>query len=98
MKKLSKDFVGVSLSHGTMKTVELVTSFMDFLSDVHDECDIYSEFVDIQEQVENAQDLDDLEHILNEDIWNLLNKIAPDGCYFGGHPGDGIDYGFWEKE
>jgi len=36
--------------------------------------------------------------ILNEDIWDAMNDITPDGCYFGAHPGDGSDYGFWQVE
>jgi len=41
---------------------------------------------------------EDSSFLLNEDIWNLLNDIAPKFTYFGSSEGDGADYGFWTSE
>jgi hypothetical protein len=32
---------------------------------------------------------------LMEDLFDLLDLAAPKGTYFGAHPGDGADFGFW---
>jgi len=31
-----------------------------------------------------------------EEMFDTLNDYAPEGYYFGAHPGNGSDFGFWE--
>jgi len=33
-----------------------------------------------------------------ERLFDMMNSYAPDGFYFGAHPGDGADFGFWINE
>ena len=35
--------------------------------------------------------------VLFQDIFEILDSIAPEGCYFGNHPVDSMVIGFWDK-
>lgn len=37
-------------------------------------------------------------YMIFEDIGYKMDEIAPDNCYFGAHPGNGSDIGFWPCE
>lgn len=102
MKQLPDSYKNVSLSHATMREEDLIPCFADFLRD-HFEYWPYYEPVNACDHLEVDEngcyvDYEEASWLLNEDLFNALNDIAPEGCYFGSHPGDGCDYGFWEIE
>jgi len=110
MKQLSNLYVGGTISEATMRSEDLIPKFMDFLEDVAERCEIREEVASLREEVYKLE-LEDEEGygayykdqeqaglILNEGIWDLMNSITPEFCYFGSHEGDGACYGFWTSD
>lgn len=94
-----------SLSHGTLKTDDLLSTFADALADLDTdkrysdliaECRFYSEA--LAEDRLNDVGIEHADYLLNEDLFEALNDFAPPYFYFGAHPGDGADFGFWLSE
>ncbi len=99
-----------TVSHATMKPEDLIPCFLDLLKEL-DENNEYTSVIAEGEKIikynEEKEDLNipedkdldwDSENVseyLNEDLWNALDSFAPPYCYFGAHPGDGSDYGYW---
>jgi hypothetical protein len=73
-----------SVSHGTLRPEDLVPTFAILLYKLDPEHFPERHPVDLEEEVEWLID--------------RLNDYAPPYFYFGAHPGDGSDFGFWFDE
>ena len=90
---------GESISHGTMRTQDLIPAFMDVVRDT-------PEYVQVMDAVPaHAKEDKDAEWWnsdeaagLLESLFDTLDSHSQEGHYFGAHPGDGSDYGFWKTE
>jgi hypothetical protein len=96
-----------SVSHGTMRTQDLIPCFVDEIL-WHDPENEVAERIKSRYEVgmlEDEEDFnpddyfesEDASYDLNEDLFNELNRLCEDipYCYFGASEGDGSDYGFW---
>lgn len=93
-----------SVSHGTLRNCDLIPRFMSLLAEVAPARYagyIAQPFAAPPAYVTEAGD--DHEWWTSEEAHNMCNNLfdelddeAPEGCYFGAHPGDGSDFGFWE--
>jgi hypothetical protein len=73
-----------SVSSGTLRDEDLADAFADELRRLH-------------KRVPSREHFDDLHDFVLE-CETLLNELAPDYTYFGTHPGDGAEFGFWVIE
>ena len=86
VSKLDDSWCNVSVSTGTMHVDDVFNSLVGFLP--QSLIDFYL----------GEETIEEKEMVLNEKIWEFMNEIAPKGYYFGSHPGDGSDFGFWEED
>lgn len=97
---MSEELKNVSLSEATMRPEDLIPCFISALRQIEaDNAGIMSSLDQMENDMtdENYYESDDCQFDLDY-LFDLLNSAAPDGFYFGSHPGDGSDYGFWECE
>lgn len=89
-----------SVSHGTMRPEDLIP---DFLYELQHQPSISPEHSKLVAEIEERMEADDYFETDNaqEDIdalFEALDTYVPPYFYFGAHPGDGSDYGYWLSE
>ena len=95
-----------TISHGTLRPQDLIPAFLDALRAV-----ALAAYAAAMAQPDGfairvidapADDSDwwhgDEAQALLERLTDALESSAPEGHYFGAHPGDGSDFGFWPIE
>ena len=99
-----------SVSHGTTQERDLIPAFLSALVNIDSATNAYigDDFRDeiVRIVLTHHTDKDELQsalqdylgYFLNEVLFDALDEHAGDGFYFGAHPGDGCDYGFWRRE
>jgi len=85
------DFTG-TVSHATLRSEDLIPIFTTILKEYWPE-----KAKELQDAYSiRMGDDDDYWHL--EELINALQEIAPAGYFFGAHPADYSDYGFWPIE
>ena len=97
-----------TLIAGTVRPQDLIPCFLEAVSEfapAHYEGLMASAFGPIPAYVgwwipSNGSEWWDSEDAaaLLENLFDILHEAAPEGCYFGAHPGDGSDFGWWRDE
>lgn len=88
-----------SISWGTLRSQDLIPSFMDVLLD-HDLSTAHAlqkEYREVFQNIDNEVFMDASEDAtwLVEALFEALNEHAPPFHFFGAHDCDGADFGFW---
>lgn len=86
--------------HGTHRPQDLVPAFLSVLRDTAEYAQILvapMSFIPSEEDDPRWESCD-MCYFLNEELFDLMNNYAPEGYYFGAHPGDGSDFGYWKSE
>lgn len=89
-----------TISHGTMRIEDLISAFaneLEYLAGDEAGFDVLISRANALLRDEDGNyylDENDAQEVLNY-LFDALNSLAPSYAYFGSHPGDGADYGFW---
>ena len=89
-----------TVSHGTMREEDLIP---DFLYELEHQKHLAREHrklcrdINARMNAEDYYESEDASEDLSE-LFDALDAYAPPFFYFGAHPGDGSDYGYWLSE
>lgn len=84
-----------TVSHGTLRPEDLLESFAYELRQLDPENALLGEYLDLDCLDEWTDEQQEAASELVNDMIDALSEHAPTFCYFGAHPGDGSDFGFW---
>lgn len=95
-----EDLKGMVVSEGTMGVNALIRKYLDVLETYAP--DNYKAYIEANPELKDrgvwmALDVQDKSYIVDE-LADELDKIAPEGYYFGASEGDGACYGFWSVD
>lgn len=95
-----------TIIHGTYRPEDLWDAFSPYLGDFANEKwfqkaeklteYICENFLTMSYAAETAYTRE-LDEIINDHVFPLMEDLAPSGYYFGTHPGNSSDFGFWSK-
>lgn len=83
-----------SISTGTLLPSDLIPAFCDELRALRGAVPA-GLWRDARRAMASESVMDDIGPELLSDLIDALNEFAPAYGYFGAHPGDGADFGFW---
>lgn len=106
MSEVSEFEYAGTVSHGTMRTVDLVPAFLGVLRELSIvrynkiETSWRRRLQQIDDHKRRCRDTVDIpweedDDLLMDELLQALSECAPEGYYFGTIEGDGSDYGFW---
>lgn len=86
-----------SISSGTMRSEDLLPAYIGALRDVRGAIPKRL-LADVRKYESGATLAPEYKDDILSDLHDALHEYAPPYAYFGAHPGDGADYGFWLHE
>ena len=102
----ASELKNLSLSHGTTRTQDLLPAFFsacmqidELAAEMHQLRMLPFPYIPSCAQKDPDSNWWDSEEALYRllKLEDLLDNVAPWGFYFGSHPGDASEYGFWER-
>lgn len=107
VKRVLKESEPGTISRGTMRAEDLIPTFMShlFKEDPQKARMIWKKYPNLLQALCDKQagiesdwwESEEASNILNNDLFDEMQNYAPEGHYFGSHPGDGSDYGYWKN-
>lgn len=91
-----------SVIRGSLRPQDLIPAFLHVIKDTPEYRSFWFNYPEVVEVMGVEDDprweSEAVLYFLNERLMDIMQKYAPDGYYFGSHPGDGSDFGYWDVQ